>query len=312
MTEWAVIAARLLQFGAASVLFGSPLFYVYGLKDGAAGRTLRFFVWPIITLVLAAVLALLGAIWWVLAQTASIFSDPGTFGAGAVWTVLTGTRFGRAAFWRIGLIVVSLATLLLLPSGKRAWITQAVLGSGIVASFAWTGHGATDEGAAGVVHLIGDLLHLFAAAMWIGALAVLSILLVCSIRDAAETDARLTYDGLERFSGIGPAVVAVLVLSGITNSLFLVGSAHLIGLFTTPYGWLLDAKVGVFARMLALAAANRFALSPQLGSTLLNGEARHASLLALKRSILLETVLAVLVLAAVSWMGTLEPPRSAG
>ena len=36
MTDWGIVAARLLQFGPALVLMGSPLFYLSGFKTGAA------------------------------------------------------------------------------------------------------------------------------------------------------------------------------------------------------------------------------------------------------------------------------------
>lgn len=310
MTDWAIRAARLVQFGSALVLFGSPLFYLYGFKGGA-DCALRLRPWPRLMLLAAAALALLGVAWWVLAQTAAIFSDPGAFNLDAVWTVLTGTRFGRTAFWRIGLLTVSIVALIVMPAGRASWAAQAVLGSIIVATFAWTGHGATDEGTAGFVHLGGDLFHLLSAGVWIGALLPLSILIAKSFRQGTEADARTTCTALDAFSGIGPAVVAVLVLTGVINSWFLIGPQHVQQLFTTPYGWLLVVKLLFFAGMLVLAAENRFRLSPRLARSLEKNSVHDAALLALRRSVLTETALAMLVLLAVSWMGTLEPPRSA-
>jgi putative copper resistance protein D len=310
MTDWAIIAARLLQFGSALVLFGSPLFYLYGFKGEAANWLPRRPGWPNIIVLSAAIVALLGAVWWVLTETAVIFSDPGAFDLNAVWTVLTGTSFGRAAFWRIGLIAASIAAGFLLHPGRVSWITQAVLGGTIVASFAWTGHGVKDEGVSGLLHLSGDVLHLLTAAIWIGALVPLGFLVLDSLRTQTERDARVTYDALESFSGVGPAVVAVLALTGVINSWFLVGPEHLLGIFTTTYGRLLLAKLIFFLAMLGLAAANRFQLSPRLAFALQKSENATASLEALRRCILMETSLALLVLFVVSWMGTLEPAAS--
>jgi putative copper resistance protein D len=318
MLDWAIRVARIFQFGPALVLFGSPLFYLYGLRDATTYLSPRSFsftsrwAWPLLLLLMAAVLALLGAVSWVLAETAEIFSDPGAFNLDAVWTVLTGTGFGRAAFWRIGLLVASIVALMMMRPGKTSWAVQTFIGSIVVMSFAWTGHGATDEGIEGLVHLGGDLLHLLSAGVWIGALLPLSILIMRSYRQGSEADARITSTALDAFSGVGPAVVAVLVLSGVINSWFLIGLQNVLQIFTTVYGWLLLSKLAVFAAMLWLAVENRFRLCPLLTSSLNNKSGRADALLALRRSVLLETGLALLVLCAVSWMGTLEPLRAGG
>jgi putative copper resistance protein D len=104
-------------------------------------------------------------------------------------------------------------------------------------------------------------------------------------------------------------VVALLVLTGLVNSWFLVGPAHLGALLTSAYGLLLGAKILVFAGMLGLAAINRFRLTPGLGAALA-GAPPQAILAALRRSLLLETAAAIAVLALVSLLGTLAPPAA--
>ena len=56
-----------------------------------------------------------------------------------------------------------------------------------MASFAWTGHGAADEGLGGLLRVIGDVFHLIAAAVWVGALAVFALLLFQS-RNASDNE----------------------------------------------------------------------------------------------------------------------------
>lgn len=302
MADWGIVAARFLQFGPALILFGTPLFFLYaGTTELPRSRHgLKYVVTA------AAIFSFTGAAWWVLAETAMIFSDPGQFTPGAVWTVLTGTGFGRAAFLRIILIATAINLTFAIRSPRRALIMQAVLGAAIVASFAWTGHGVKDEGAAGFVHLAGDIVHLLAAAIWVGALVALAALLLESIRK--RTGAQEALRGLEAFSPVGVTAVALLLLSGVINSWFLVGPAHLAQLLTSPYGLLLDAKLVLFAAMLVLAAANRYRFTPQLSSTLAQTGSREKSLTVLRRSIVLEAALALVVLAIVSLMGTLESP----
>ncbi len=312
MTDWGVVAARFLQYGPALVLFGAPLFCLYGLDASPVHQQSPSLHVPRPALVAAGVLAFAGAVWWVVAETAAIFFEPGQFGLNAIWTVLTGTGFGRAAFLRIALIGACLVCAILVAPRMRLWAIQAALGGAVVASFAWTGHGIEGEGLPGLIHLGADIIHLLAAAVWIGALLALAVVTLQSIRIGTGQSAGFAYHALKAFSGVGTAAVALLILSGIVNSWFLVGPRHIGQLFTTPYGGLLAVKLILFSAMLALAAANQFRLNSQLGAALRNRETVNQPLVALRRSILTETVLGLLVLVVVSWMGTLEPPMSGG
>jgi putative copper resistance protein D len=65
--------------------------------------------------------------------------------------------------------------------------------------------------------------------------------------------------------------------------------------------------------MLALAAANRWRLTPALSAAITSGEpAPDRKLAAMRTSLALEAAAAVLILALVAWFGTLEPFVSAG
>ncbi len=110
-----------------------------------------------------------------------------------------------------------------------------------------------------------------------------------------------------RFSGVGPAVVIALAMSGLANS-GLVGPQNALQSFKTAYSQILAAKIGLFLLMLVLAAANRYWLTPQLQSALGTAMSPQTSIRVLKASIVAETALAVLVLAAVGWLGALPPP----
>ncbi|HEX7760080.1 MAG TPA: copper homeostasis membrane protein CopD, partial [Caulobacteraceae bacterium] len=183
-------------------------------------------------------------------------------------------------------------------------------GARVLASFAWTGHGAADDGTRGLVHLAGDIVHLLAAAVWLGALAALAMLLLQAQPTASPERLAALHGALEGFSGIGSAVVALLLASGLVNSWFLVDVARLGDLVRTPYGLVLTAKVAVFAGMLALAALNRFRLTPRLDRALGGGESLAPAIAALRRSLLLETSAGMAVLVLVSVLGALEPLTS--
>ncbi|MFI4914727.1 MAG: copper homeostasis membrane protein CopD [Steroidobacterales bacterium] len=312
-----LVAARLLQFVAVLLLFGSPLFCLYGLERGASQSSVPAQPpWQRRALLLAAAVALLGAFAWVMAETASVSAEPGdAFSPAALWTILSATRFGRACLARIALLALSIVATLCVARPKALWIVQVILGGTATASFAWTGHGASGVGAGGVsapgaVHLLGDLLHLLAAGIWIGALVPLAALLQYSIRSGAPAQAQAAQFGLRRFSSLGVGVVAALVLSGAINSWFLIGPSHWRSIFTSGYGIALLVKLGLFGAMLGLAALNRYRRVPALRIALGAQDPIPPALRALRATVLAETALALLVLVAVSLLGTLAPPIS--
>ena len=64
--------------------------------------------------------------------------------------------------------------------------------------------------------------------------------------------------------------------------------------------------------MLALAAANRWRLTPKLRAAIASGESDPDRMLAaMRKSLALEAAAALLILALVAWFGTLEPFVSA-
>jgi len=299
----AIIAARIVQYAAASVVFGAPLFLLYALK----GRDRAALGWPR-PLAMAAGLALLvGAAAGLMGQTAAMAGDPAAALDGAMLgSVMIETPFGLAFTARAAAAAAALALCLLLRPGTALWGALTALGALAVASFAWSGHGAATEGPGALPQLIADVLHLIAAGVWLGALAALALML----RPRAglpEPDAlRALHDALAGFSGVGSAVVATLVLTGLVNSWFLVGLDGLGRVTSSPYGLLLIAKLVLFAGMLGLAAANRFRHTPELAAALAADDVDR-TLPALRRSVALETALGLAILALVGVLGTLAP-----
>jgi putative copper resistance protein D len=150
--------------------------------------------------------------------------------------------------------------------------------------------------------LIADLIHLWTAGAWIGALAALTLM----ITTVSSTERRGSlYTALRNFSGAGTAVVLLILATGLVNSLYLVGVERWRMLFTTLYGRLLLVKMALFLAMLVFAAANRFRLTPRLGGAVRTGGA--ADLRPLRASVIAETVLGVAILAIVGVLGVLTP-----
>jgi putative copper resistance protein D len=306
--EPAVIVLRLAQYLGAMVLMGSSLFFVYALPgrgDGSAAEA----PWASRLLACAGTLLAATALLSILGQ-ASILS--GSFSEGlkpeTLSAVATGMDLGKAAIIRAAAAGLAVLLILVLKPSRTTWIVAATLGAIATASLAWMGHGAATEGVGASLHLVSDILHAWAAAVWIGALVAFLLLL----RTPTPTPAAMgaLHRALHGFSGVGTAVVAVLLATGAINGWFLVGLDHLNGLWTTAYGRLLSLKLVLFVVMLGLAAANRFQLTPALGRGLGAQDSEGAALDHLRRSVILETALGFGVLALVAWFGTLAPPAA--
>lgn len=303
MLEVAVIALRWLQYGGAVVLLGAPLFLIYSFRS-ADRPNLN---WVRQTLALAAIVVVLGSLAALVAQTAVMAGSLSeAVKPASLSFVITGTGLGMAIVARAAIALLALVMVIAWKPGRATWRLMAVLGLLVAASFAWTGHGAATEGPGGAVQIVADIIHAVAAAVWLGALAALTILL---LRRTAPDDPAI-HRALHGFAGLGSFAVALLVVTGLANSWFLVGPDRIGSLGTSLYGQLLIAKLVLFVLMLGLAADNRFRLTPSLGLKLQRVEDSVGALHRLRRSIAAETALGVAVLGLVAVMGTLPPPAA--
>ena len=288
--DLAQVAARLLQYAAASAVGGTALYFVYGWRPTSRRWPGRLVRW-------GAGLGVIATAGWLVAKTAELADTPaGAFDPAMLWAVAGGTEFGRAALVRLGLFAVALMVSLV---RRDAWRPLAWLGLAAAASFAWTGHGASDEGTAGLIHLGADALHAVSAAVWLGGLAALTGVLVDTRRTATEAA-----DALDAFSRVGVAVVLTVLATGLVNSWFLVGLPGLGGLLTTRYGLALTIKIGLFGAMLILAGQNRWRHTPRLRTALAQpGDAIAETAV----SVVIEALAALVILGLVAWLGTLPP-----
>ncbi|MDI7776551.1 copper homeostasis membrane protein CopD [Asticcacaulis sp. EMRT-3] len=305
---WAVSIARFVQYAGATGLFGAALFYLTLLppKGNASASALR---WPKPLLVGSSLLLFLGALLSLAAQAATMNGITlDKLDIPSVSVVLTDTHWGHAIAARIALSFVTFLTVIIIKPSRCLWQVTCLLGVVLLASFAWTGHGASTEGAGGWVHLIADIAHMIAAGVWLGALAAFLALLCLPKAQDLEQQTAL-FDALKNFSGMGSALVAVLVVSGLINSYFLIGVSHIGQIFQSTYGILLTIKVIIFAGMLILAGLNRFRLTPALEISLAANDTTGA-IKALRRSLILETLAGLAVLALVAAFGMMEPPSA--
>ena len=306
MIEVALVVSRWLQFVAAAILCGAPAFCLYGLPAPSA----RDAHWVRRLIIGAAVLGAVAAVVMLLAQSGEMAGDAASaFDPSVVWAVLSDTYFGSVWIVRFVLILLTAALALMLPAGRAAWAALTAMGALVCSSLAWLGHGREGEGWIGAAHLPADILHLLAAGIWIGALVVLLRLLRRAAQGGGDEIAAAV-QGLTRFSGVGAFVVAVILITGVVNAWALTAPHSITEALATDYARALLLKILLFAVMLALAALNRFALSPRLSAGATDPAASRAAIVALRRSIVVETGLAALVLGVVAALGVMEPPSA--
>jgi len=309
MPDMVAIGVRLGLYLDLMLLFGLPMFGLYTLRgaERKSGSVLRFR--PVL-----ATIALIGIGLSVLGMMVLAASMGGVrigdVDRATVNTVISGTTTGTV--WQVRIAALLLILYFSIAEWRRptfALTALSLASATALATLAWTGHGAADEGELGWFHLGADITHLLAAGIWIGALCALCLLIFRPAAGLVTEHILLSHRALDGFGRVGSIVVGLLTLSGLVNSWILIGPSKLGALFTSLYGLLLLAKLLLFGAMLLMAAANRFFLTPALAAVLEEGDGSSAVRF-LRRSLLIESGCAVVILALVAWLGLLAPPAS--
>lgn len=292
---WAMasMAAKLISLlGIAGVVGGS--FSIYLGHSTGFGREPRLWRY----LLFSAALGLGATLVFFLAQVGAI-NQAGLAGVLDVdmALILAQTSHGYMTGLRgLGFSAVLVACLLWQVSagaGSRIRARQAGMFCLIAAiallglSFALTGH-VSELSAVARAALI---LHVLAAFLWLGSLYPLLRLSTVANMSQVQRLMRL-------FGAAALLIVGVLLISGIFLLTRLVQSLD--ALFTTAYGLTLLAKLAGVSCLLALAAINKLLLVPRLTA--------RASGAHLRASIRTEIIVAVLVLAATTWLTTAVGP----
>jgi copper resistance protein D len=307
-----LIYARAIHFAATILAADVAFFFVFLAapalpKNDPTGGIAAFRARLQATAWISLLLCLLSGAAWLLLTAQSMSGQPlgDVLSQGVIWTVLARTEFGNDWLLRLVVAVLLAAALqALLPARRNASrgvaAAAVVLAATLVGSLAWAGHAIGASGSEGIIHPAADVLHLIAAAAWVGTLPLLVFLLAMALHD--PTMVGMAQTATLRFSTLGILSVGTLLATGIVNSWYLVGS--ITALTGTPYGRLLSIKIALFVAMVAIAAVNRLGLTPRL----LRNETA-AALHPLRRNAAIETLFGVFILVIVAVMGT-EPPAS--
>ena len=231
-----------LAIVAQSMAAGGVLFllvlarpYVGVLPDGGAvvRRTARFAGW--------AALALFAC------EAANLFMDASVL----VSTVGIGAMDALSAPSAVaGLVKAGLSLLLafaLLSRARAPGPLLATLALGIIAAAVFTTHSVARLEDSRLLMAV-EFLHILGAAIWIGGIPFF-VMALARLNDGAAL--RRVGPGFSRVSMAG---VACILLSGVTMSLFYVGSWDAV--YGTAYGVMVMAKVAMFSALLLLGLGN--------------------------------------------------------
>jgi copper transport protein len=272
ISRWFFFAGLLVAVGVALFV---PLAWRPALRAAGADQDERA-LWPLAFA--GFFLAFLGA------STLIPHHDPGT------------TRFG-VAYEVGGIVAVVGATLSAIAFvdrrlGRGAFVCALALLP--IPSVA--GH-ALDRGQwPRPLNVAADILHVGAAAVWIGGLLALAIGLPRAARKlTAEQRARFTAALVPRLSAIALVSVAVIAVTGLIRALSELSAVS--QLWSSGYGRALVVKTGLLVLLVSLGWINRSRLVPRL------------RLEALRRNVAVELVLLAGLVIAVAFLTDLAPGR---
>jgi copper transport protein len=223
-------------------------------------------------------------------------------GEAARWSVVESvleTQFGQVWLARAVLALGLAALALALRAGRGpSWALDLalVLCVGLVVSPAASGHASTE----GALAFVMDVVHVQAAAVWVGGLAFVFLALLWS---GAERW-RLAGTAVPRFSTMAVVSVAALLVAGIVNGYLQIRSWS--GLWETTYGRLVLAKAALLLPILALAAWNNRRAVPRLKAGIASAFERRRFL----QTVGAELALVVAVVAVTAVLVS-EPPARA-
>ncbi|HKY77342.1 MAG TPA: copper resistance protein CopC [Acidimicrobiia bacterium] len=288
-------AARLVGYVSLAVLVGGTVLLVGLWPEGATEERARGLLWVGLAGALCSTLLTLG------------LKGAGLKGLTAVSafrpdviSVLFGTHFANVLLTRVALLLVAVALLAILARRPEravrssAWqVTASVVGAAIVATHCLTGHAS----AAGTGAVVAALAHVSGAAVWLGGLVMLAVVVVPRAR---SEERHLVIPG---FSALAEKSVALMAVAGVAQFILLEPGWR--GLAASGWGQLLFAKLVLVAFVLALGSKARSFTRRHLIRMVADGT---ASLRPLAATVAAELTLAIGVLTATALLVARNSP----
>jgi putative copper export protein len=202
----------------------------------------------------------LGRLWH---QTYAFYGgfEPVTFEL--VRVIANDTLWGSG--WKVQVVSAAAGAVMFAAASRSipgAWTGAAVATVVAVAARPLTGH-AAEQGSWLSLAAILQIVHVAGATLWIGALFTL---MAIGLRRSRSLPAGLRARALalmvSKLSPLALGAATALFVAGCATSFLYVGSAQ--AMLSTTYGWVLLAKMGAFAVVLALGYVNWQRTRPRL------------------------------------------------
>jgi copper transport protein len=277
--------ARLLAFLGVVVLLGAGLFAAAAPAHLAERRGTMVLLWC------GAVSLLLGSLLQYGFQAA--YAAAGTVGdafSPSVWGLIDQTGTGRTILLRIVLAAVLVGLLALFRHRATAWWRSLTLATALATVVSFPAGGHASSLSPRLLWTAVDALHLAAMAAWLGGLVLFTVGRRVWLHDEAAAPL------VRRFSAAAAVCVPVIVATGVAQTWKLSGGFD--GITDTAWGRTLLVKVAVVTALVAVGGVSRWML-------------RHAGVASLGRTVAVEAVLGVAVVALAAGMVGLAPQPAA-
>lgn len=283
---------RFLHDASLMLLWGACAYLSFLVPKTLADTVWRMSAMPFFLITVIATLTMLISLPAATAIIGNGWSDAADIGT--LHDVLFDTTVGQA--WQAqALAAILMICAFLLPEGRRRLGLALASGLGL-AAFSLTGHASMLDGWLRQAHRANDILHVLTGGGWFGALVSLIPILRLLSRPECRAEAQLA---LRRFSTAGHWAVALVILSGIVNTMLIL--KRLPTDWSSPYQTLLAIKIALVAGMSLLAIVNRYVFVPWISRN------PSRALQALRLGSMAEIVIGIVVIALVAVFGTMEP-----
>jgi copper transport protein len=315
-TKIAYSVARFAGYLALCLLFGVAFFdaFVFGpavARAGAAGAEAGFARG-------AGLLEGVGVALGVTAAATAIVFQGAVAGGQSFWSALdpdvvsevVGTRSGTWMLVRLALwIAIAIVWALYARRGSRAGLaSMLVLGALAAQTPALIGHAAVTTPVWLMVGL--DFAHVVAMSLWVGGLVAALIALPMATRGVAQAKRTgLLVEVFGRFSQVALIAVGAIVVSGVGQAIVQIDD--LSELTSTAYGRALLIKAALLLVVVAVAAINRFSILPGLRARLADHETPGNAGVALRRTLIGEVALTVVIIGVASALVGYAPAKAA-
>jgi putative copper resistance protein D len=294
-----IVAIRSIHIGAAVFAAGAFMFQLLvwprAAQDDAAVAALSR--WLRVSAAWAMAAALLTWCAWLALIAGSMSAESPS--PEVLETVLTQTNFGHVWILRFALGLLILLELLVrrsAPGNSALGALGTVVAPLFLASLAWAGHAVGSQPPVRALHLGADACHLLGAGLWLGTLLPLCFVLHRARADTAQAWLAAASAATRNFSTVGAVAVIAILVSGLANTVFQVGSVA--ALVDTGYGQLVSGKIALFIAILLIAVYNRTRLRPP---------ASAGKLARLYRNAVVELLLGAGIVVLVGLLGNMAP-----